>query len=453
MSFTIQSSQLPKSLRDGVAKKDIKALFELAVRYEDGIGLTQDYSKAVEIYDEILKKTNDSDAAYNLGRLYEMGDGVEQDLNMAYQLYSQGVKNGDTDSMVNLALLYKKGLGVNQDCSKCFQLLCTAAGYKKLDTPHDPYKKVGNRVLCEGKVGKITHTQYSDQCWNYVKLDYDDGTPNKIHYTNGFLRYTSLPGSRSQTEDVWVKTSLESDRNAMYHLGRLYHFGAGVEENIDTAIYFYKEAATNSHKSSTWPGDPEFGCKLAQFNLGLIYRKGFKHIESDPMEALKWYSMSAEQGYDRAQVNLAAIYDKGIGVRQSYNKAFRWYMKAALQGNPKGQYNLACMYDHGEGVKQSNTDAFNWYQKSAEQGHTDALVNLGIMYQNGQGVPTDYEKAINYFLDAVEQGDSDSRNCILSLWNSVHSLQADINSSETSDISNENTGNSININDNYLSKK
>ena len=454
MSFQNQSiNHLPKSLKERISKNDTCALFELAVRYEDGVGLTQDCSKAADIYTHILKEKNDSDSAYNLGRLYERGEGVDQDYNKAFKLYSQGVKNGDTDSMVNLALLYKSGFGVTQDYNKCFELLCVAAGYKKLDTHHDPFKRIGNRIICEGKVGKITHTQYSDHCWNYVKLSYDDGTTNKIHYTNGFLRYTSLPGSKSQTEDVWVKTDLECNRNAVYNLGSIYHFGIGVQENIDTAIYFYKLAATLGHRNSTWPGDPELGCSRAQFNLGVIYRRGFKHIDSDPMEALKWYSMSADQDYEKAQFAVGAIYDKGIGVRQSYNKAFRWYMKAAAKGNPKAQYNVACMYDHGEGVKQSDSNAFIWYQKAAEQGHADALVNLGIMYQNGQGVSKDYEKAINYYLDALEQGDSDSRNCIINLWNSVHSPQEDLNSNETSGSSDKNISNSININDNYFSKK
>lgn len=454
MYIYIQSTkiQIPESLIHGFTTNNVKALFELAVRYEDGIDVVQDHTKAVKIYNKILEQSSDSDAAYNLALLYEKGLGVEQDFSMAYKLYDQGVKNGDSDSMLNQALLYKNGLGIKQDFNKCFNLLCTAAGYQKLDKHHDRFKKIGNRVLCEGKVGKITHTQYSDNCWNYVKISYDDGTTNKIHYTKGFLRYTSLPGSKSQTEDVWVKTDVECNRNAMYHLARLYHFGDGVQENIDTAIYFYKIAATTAHKNSTWPGDPQPGCPRAQFNLGVIYRKGFKHIESDPMEALKWYNMSADQNYEKAQCAIGVIYDKGVGVRQSYNKAFRWYMKAAEQGHVNAQYNVGCMYDHGEGVKQSDSNALIWYQKAAEQGNSDAFVNLGIMYQNGQGVPRDYEKAINYYLDALEKGDSDSRNCIINLWNSVHSLQEDLNVNETSNSSDKNISNSININDNYFSK-
>ncbi|MCK5097449.1 MAG: SEL1-like repeat protein, partial [Desulfobacteraceae bacterium] len=45
------------------------------------------------------------------------------------------------------------------------------------------------------------------------------------------------------------------------------------------------------------------------------------------------YKRAAEQGYAKAQYNLGAMYDKGIGVPQNRNKAAYWYRKAAKQGH------------------------------------------------------------------------------------------------------------------------
>ena len=37
-------------------------------------------------------------------------------------------------------------------------------------------------------------------------------------------------------------------------------------------------------------------------------------IEKNEIEAVKWYKLSAEQGYCYAQNNLGCCYDKGLGV-------------------------------------------------------------------------------------------------------------------------------------------
>jgi TPR repeat protein len=62
---------------------------------------------------------------------------------------------------------------------------------------------------------------------------------------------------------------------------------------------------------------------LAQYNLGLMYGKGWG-VPQDYAEAAKWYRRAAEQGYAKAQYNLGVMYYNGEGVPQDYAEAVKW---------------------------------------------------------------------------------------------------------------------------------
>ena len=80
------------------------------------------------------------------------------------------------------------------------------------------------------------------------------------------------------------------------------------------------------------------------------------------------------------------MYDNGEGIPENDEKAVNWYLKAAEQGFAKAQYNLAISYDNGEGVSENNEEAVRWYRKAAVQDHAKAQTNLGTMYEYGLGV-------------------------------------------------------------------
>ena len=91
--------------------------------------------------------------------------------------------------------------------------IARAFGLRKLERKDDSERRVGARVLCEGKLGKITQHQYSDDIWNCIKIDYDDGTKNKDNTfgSSGYLKFTNQPGWSEPTEDVWVGFPEETD--------------------------------------------------------------------------------------------------------------------------------------------------------------------------------------------------------------------------------------------------
>ena len=70
------------------------------------------------------------------------------------------------------------------------------------------------------------------------------------------------------------------------------------------------------------------------------------HTKSgDYATALREWTPLAKQGNASAQFNLGLMYRKGQGVPQDYKTAVKWYRLAAEQGNASAQFNLGVMYD------------------------------------------------------------------------------------------------------------
>ena len=77
------------------------------------------------------------------------------------------------------------------------------------------------------------------------------------------------------------------------------------------------------------------------------------------------FRKAADQGYARAQENIASRYYNGQGVPQSYPEAAKWYRMAADQGGADAQYYLGLMYYHGLEVPQDYVQAHMWLNLAA----------------------------------------------------------------------------------------
>lgn len=58
-------------------------------------------------------------------------------------------------------------------------------------------------------------------------------------------------------------------------------------------------------------------------------------------------------------------YDTGDGVRQDHFEAAKWYRMAAEQGDERAQFNLAVMYEHGQGMTNDSAHRENLSVKRA----------------------------------------------------------------------------------------
>ena len=76
----------------------------------------------------------------------------------------------------------------------------------------------------------------------------------------------------------------------------------------------------------------------------------------------------AEQGNIGAQFRIGIMYYEGLGVTKDDINAVKWYTLAAEQASGIAQNNLARMYKNGYGVIQDNIYTHMWANISASNG-------------------------------------------------------------------------------------
>jgi hypothetical protein len=101
---------------------------------------------------------------------------------------------------------------------------------------------------------------------------------------------------------------------------------------------FVLSGMTLIHAEEVAPKTPikesaEQGNALAQAQLGALHLLGKDGYEVNPQEAAVWMLKAAEQGLLEAEVVVAAMYDRGLGMPQDVKKATQWYEKAAAKGH------------------------------------------------------------------------------------------------------------------------
>ncbi|WP_299163351.1 tetratricopeptide repeat protein [uncultured Eudoraea sp.] len=100
--------------------------FNVALMYEQGIGVSKDEKEAVVWYGKSAAHGN-SAAQFNLGVLYENGRGTKIDYAKANELYRKASAQGDPLAIGNLGMLYMRGQGVKENKVAGVALLLVSA--------------------------------------------------------------------------------------------------------------------------------------------------------------------------------------------------------------------------------------------------------------------------------------------------------------------------------------
>lgn len=85
----------------------------------------------------------------------------------------------------------------------------------------------------------------------------------------------------------------------------------------------------------------------------------------------------------RSAFFVAYMYEFGLGITQSYEKAYPYYISCADDDLGEAAYNLAVFHFFGLGTEQSYTRALSYMEKSAEMGCIEAQLYLAGAYLSG----------------------------------------------------------------------
>jgi TPR repeat protein len=149
--------------------------------------------------------------------------------------------------------------------------------------------------------------------------------------------------------------------------------------------------------------EAEKGSKIAQYQVGVIYRDGLAGNKSLKI-SVRWFEKAARLGYSPAQYALGRAHALGEGVAQNFGRASELYRTAAGFGrHAPSEYALGQLYFQGKGVLQDFKQALNWYQRAALRNHAGAQAVMGSMYAKGWGIDQNLTEAYVWYSLAAAQ--------------------------------------------------
>ena len=125
--------------------------FNLALMYEQGIGVGKNEMEAVVWYGKAASQGN-SAAQFNLGVLYENGRGIAIDFAKANEWYRKASVQGDALAIGNLGMLYVRGQGVKENKVAGLALLLVSATMDQSPGNHAKQNIASTRGLGTGMI-------------------------------------------------------------------------------------------------------------------------------------------------------------------------------------------------------------------------------------------------------------------------------------------------------------
>ena len=103
-----------QKLKAAAERGDTAAQTKLGTMYRLGLGVEQDYAKALILYRKAADQGN-AEAQARLGRMYENGKGVKKDLKEAAKWYRKAAELDFPPASIMLGRMYENGKGVKKD--------------------------------------------------------------------------------------------------------------------------------------------------------------------------------------------------------------------------------------------------------------------------------------------------------------------------------------------------
>ena len=219
---------------------------------------------------------------------------------------------------------------------------------------------------------------------------------------NMVIQEALLIGSMTFEEPSSVETALPEPENDLemslsgmgdgIGSGKLCEKGQHIPQNLPEAVRLYTLAAEN---------DNDF----AAYRLGKLYLGG-EGVLKDMEAAVRWLTFAADRKNPFAEYALGVLHIKGDGVPKEIPKALEYLKRSAAQGNQFAQYRLGKMYLMGEDVPKDVPTALQFLTAAAQQGNQYAQYTLAKLYLMGKDVQKDKDSAIRWFTFSAAQGNT-----------------------------------------------
>lgn len=299
------------------------------------------YDEAFIILKRLVKK-EDLEAIHTLALCYLYGQGTKPNLKEAFSLFQRGKETGYSPSMRMLGSMLETGKATIKDEAKAFELYSAAF--------HNGDLSAGLEVArCHEK---------------------GIGTPI----------------NKAKALETYVECAKREEPYALYRIGIAYLYGDGIKKSIENAhLWLNKALAKGSVEAMNQFRLVGTKSHSDERSLETLWMTATQLMDQARYEdALPYLMICEKEGLYDASIQLAKVYDEGLGVLQDSKKAFEIIAKAAAKGHPLACFSLAKRFEEGRGIDSNFLKAEAWYQKSFEFGYepgrTEALALRGELY-------------------------------------------------------------------------
>lgn len=332
--------------------------YRIGKMYEYGLGVTQDYSSAIEHY----KLSENKYAYFALGNIYKYGSGVETDYAKAFDYYMRSLssKGGMPFASYAVGQAYELGQGVEKDLSSAHNFYAEALnGLEKVFTKnHDDNisYKIGMMYL-NGK-----GTDIDLECAEKYLLLSADSNNYKAQYMLGKLYQSDNKINLQKAEKVLLKGAENAQDKAglcEYSLGKLY---LSQERYDKAASYLERSAAKDNY--------------YAAYTLGKLYHEQF----NDNTQAEKYLLQAADHKDDTMGI---AAYRLGKLYLSENNrrKALQYFTNAADKDSIPGMYAAGkILLDSKKTTEVSK--GIRYLSSAADKDFEPAIYTLGKYYSS-----------------------------------------------------------------------
>lgn len=332
--------------------------YRIGKMYEYGLGVTQDYSSAIEHY----KLSENKYAYFALGNIYKYGSGVETDYAKAFDYYMRSLssKGGMPFASYAVGQAYELGQGVEKDLTSAHNFYADAlTGLEKVFTKnHDDNisYKIGMMYL-NGK-----GTDIDLECAEKYLLLSADSNNYKAQYMLGKLYQSDSKKDLQKAEKVLIKGAENAqDKTGLceYSLGKLY---LSQERYDKAASYLERSAAKDNY--------------YAAYTLGKLYQEQF----NDNTQAEKYLLQAADHKDDTMGI---AAYRLGKLYLSENNrrKALQYFTNAADKDSIPGMYAAGkILLDSRKSTEVSK--GIRYLSSAADKEFEPAIYTLGKYYSS-----------------------------------------------------------------------
>lgn len=332
--------------------------YRIGKMYEYGLGVTQDYSSAIEHY----KLSENKYAYFALVNIYKYGSGVETDYAKAFDYYMRSLssKGGMPFASYAVGQAYELGQGVEKDLSSAHNFYAEALnGLEKVFTKnHDDNisYKIGMMYL-NGK-----GTDIDLECAEKYLLLSADSNNYKAQYMLGKLYQSDNKKDLQKAEKVLIKGAENAqDKTGLceYSLGKLY---LSQERYDKAASYLERSAAKDNY--------------YAAYTLGKLYQEQF----NDNALAEKHLMHAAEHKDDVMGIAAYRLGKLYLSFQEK-RKALQYFIKAADKDNTYGMYAAGkILLDSRKSTEVSK--GIRYISSAADKEFEPAIYTLGKYYSS-----------------------------------------------------------------------